>query len=64
MVAHLTGQPEVFKSQGAQRSGQRGSPSIVYGGPASEETVQVWLLSPEKEAIACGSQGEGFLGTL
>ena len=32
-------------------SGQRGSPSVVCGAPASEETVQVWLLSPEKKRL-------------
>lgn len=50
MVAHLTGQPEV-SSLKEPSSGQRGSPSIVYGAPASEETVQVWLLSPEKKPL-------------
>ena len=32
-------------------SGQRGSPSRVCGAPVSEETVQVWLLSPEKKPL-------------
>lgn len=48
-MAHVPGQPEDFMSQGSPGLA-RGSPSLLPDwGPASERTVQVWFLSPEKK---------------
>ena len=53
-MAHVPGQPEIFTSPGLPGTAQEEAPAcprldMLSGAPASEETVQVWLPSPEKK---------------
>lgn len=50
-MVHLTGQTEVFPSlKGVQLWSNR-KPQHGLRGPCLKETVQVWLLSPEKKLL-------------